>query len=336
MKRRSFLLALLWTCWIPFALAVVAVVFQSLRITGRTTQYYALGKILAGVKSPGVSGDPRSDRNVANVSESQDFYGTVIEMLESSALRARALERVRALHPELKEIDVLTRVTQTKGSAILNVAAVGEEPKYTRIYLDALLDEYIAFRKEMIDKSVGTALLKVIEQVLTSEKRLKTANSELQQYERANDPALLSAEHDRRVKEVSGLRGELEALKRSGPDEVKMKALMDHLASAEKSREEIWEKTSKHLELQKELETAKKEYHDWKAKLELVEPSHSAGETVAIMERPNAAVEQEPELWMPLVLAVGAGFAVGVVLMIVIATLVAAFRRPDPMSPPLG
>lgn len=182
-QRYKILLRRRW--WFLLLTAAIAVCFQALRITGKATQYYALGRIVAGVKVSVHEGG-RGGETIENTMQ-QDFYGTQIEILESGALRARALERIRSLHPELKEIDVEVRVTQTKGSAILNVAAVGEEPKYTRLYLDALLDEYIAFRKEMIDKSVGTAMNKVIEEVLVKERQFKEAQAQLTQFLNAND-----------------------------------------------------------------------------------------------------------------------------------------------------
>ena len=81
-----------------------------------------------------------------------DHYGTIIEILESTEMKRRALERVRALNPDLKEIDVDIRVAQIKGSAILNILVTGNEPKFTRIYLDALLDEFMGWQREMADR----------------------------------------------------------------------------------------------------------------------------------------------------------------------------------------
>ena len=138
-QRYKILLRRRW--WFLLLTAAIAVCFQALRITGKATEYYALGRVLAGLKVSVQNGTGSGNEVISNT-QAQDFYGTQIEILESGALRARALERVRSLHPELKEIDIEVRVNQTKGSAILNVAAVGEEPKYTRLYLDALLDEY--------------------------------------------------------------------------------------------------------------------------------------------------------------------------------------------------
>lgn len=183
-QRYKVLLRRRW--WFLLLTAAIAICFEALRITGKTTEYIAIGKIVAGLQ---VKVGSREGDVVTNAF-AQDFYGTQIETLESGALRNHALERVRSLHPELKEIEVEIRVTQTKGSSILNVAAVGEEAKYTRVYLDALLDEYIAFRKDMLEKSIGTTMNKVIEEVLSRESMVKKTKEALESYLKVNDLTL--------------------------------------------------------------------------------------------------------------------------------------------------
>ena len=74
-------------------------------------------------------------------------------------MRVRALDRVGALHPEWKDCDVKIRCTQSKGSSIISVAAIGAEPKYTRVFLDALLDEYMAFYREQSPDSELVAIM---------------------------------------------------------------------------------------------------------------------------------------------------------------------------------
>jgi len=207
-QRYKILLRRRW--WFLLLTAAIAVCFQALRITGKATEYVALGKIVAGLKVSAGKEGAGSDV-VSNLMQAE-FYGTQIEILEGGELRRRALERVRSLHPELKEIDVEVRVTQTKGSSILNVAAVGEEAKYTRVYLDSLLDEYIAFRKEMIDKSVGTAMNKVIEEVLTREKQTKEKSAALEAFQKSNDVVLFEEGRNKAAQYLSQLEATLYTL----------------------------------------------------------------------------------------------------------------------------
>jgi polysaccharide biosynthesis transport protein len=431
-QRYKILLRRRW--WFLLLTAAIAVCFQALRITGKATEYYALGRIVAGVKVTVNTGGNGAE-TIQNTQQ-QDFYGTQIEILESGALKTRALERIRSVHPELHEIDVEVRVTQTKGSAILNVAAVGEEPKYTRLYLDSLLDEYISFRKEMIDKSVGTAMNKVIEEVIRKETQLKEATAAMTQFLSANDkvrfeegrnqaagyllqlesnlyilqtefrmmdgmgldnylrnkqraesaalpnapkvdaaggaaskanPAdgsrpegavgglaraevdYLKAISDLRLKEAERLqllktyreahelvqecnrqietqKNLIEILRQQSQEEwnrrktdleFRIKALEEDIKEWKIKAKEANEKIVNYKSLAGDVERANAEYVTWKTNMERLDNSSKFNsEMVAIMERPNAAVEQEPDLWMPLLMWLAGGLGIGAVVLL--------------------
>lgn len=183
-QRYKILLRRRW--WFLLLTSAIAICVQTLRITGKPIEFFALGKVLVGANV--VNPDPQ--KQVVS-QQTGDVYGTQIEIIESNELRRRALERVRGMYPELKDGDVEIRVTQTKGSSILNVAGVGEDGKYTRIFLGALLDEYVAFRKEMIDKSLSNAMNRVIEEVLSREKQVKEKSASLNDYLQKNDLVVL-------------------------------------------------------------------------------------------------------------------------------------------------
>lgn len=94
---------------------------------------------------------------------------TTIEMLESAEMRKRAMERTKVLYPDLSHTDVKIRATQNKGSAIYDIFATGEDPKYTKFFLDALLDESVIFEQQIYDQkhpeneSIGAAAPAIIE-----------------------------------------------------------------------------------------------------------------------------------------------------------------------------
>jgi hypothetical protein len=83
----------------------------------------------------------------------RSFSATLVETLESPELQRRSRERVHALNRELAESEVGIRAGQWKGSAIFNVVASGSDGVYVRAYLNALLDEFIAFRQAVRSQS---------------------------------------------------------------------------------------------------------------------------------------------------------------------------------------
>jgi hypothetical protein len=156
-KPMSFFLCWLCFCWLVILGTSIGVCVQALKITGQKQQYISLAKLVeTGQKESGTS-------DITYQEYLQDFYGTIIETLESSEMRRRAQARLRSLHPDFKESEVTIKVTNNKGSSIFNVRAFGSEPKYTRYYLDALLDEFMAYRGQVDAKRNTAPVVKIME-----------------------------------------------------------------------------------------------------------------------------------------------------------------------------
>jgi len=127
-------------CWLPFVLALVGFGFQAFLNSKQPPQYIAVGKV---VVSP--SGKPFP----VDVDERKRLAA---EILAGPEVRRRALERARGIHPELKEIEVAIKATTFPGNWIVKVVAVGDEPIYTRVFLDAVIDETMAVVQERRSK----------------------------------------------------------------------------------------------------------------------------------------------------------------------------------------
>lgn len=167
--------------------------------------YVSVAKLVAG------------GRMVASGSESsavqyndyiQDFYGTIIETIESSEMRRRALDRMRALHPELKDTPVEVTVIQNKGSAIFNVAAEGEDDKITKLFLDSLLDEFVAFRNQIREQQRNKALTTLSEDLVRREKSLEERGELLTGFQKMHNVVLLSGQTNEYAKQLQELKAE--------------------------------------------------------------------------------------------------------------------------------
>jgi succinoglycan biosynthesis transport protein ExoP len=177
-QRYKILLRRRW--WFLLLTASIGVCVQALRITGRPQEFRSLAKLVAG-------GSLMSNNEFSWKESQQDFYGTIIETVESADMKRRALERVRALHPDLKDSDVEVRVAQTKGSAIFNILATGSEPRYTKIFLDSLLDEFIAFRQSIREQAQGKVIQTFLQEVVNKQKIMEERNDRLTKYASANN-----------------------------------------------------------------------------------------------------------------------------------------------------
>ncbi|MGV3662665.1 MAG: polysaccharide biosynthesis tyrosine autokinase [Prosthecobacter sp.] len=177
-QRYKILLRRRW--WFLLLTASIGVCVQALRITGRPQEFRSLAKLVAG-------GQMVMNNDYTWREQQQDFYGTIIETVESADMKRRALERVRALFPDLKDSDVEIRVAQTKGSAIFNILATGSEPRYTKIFLDALLEEFIAFRQSVREQAQGKVIQTFLQEVVNKQKVMEDKNERLTKYASANN-----------------------------------------------------------------------------------------------------------------------------------------------------
>lgn len=172
------------------AMVIMMISMSTVVLVGCKTkppQYVSLAKLVAGGRMvSNIGSGPQYQEYL------QDFYGTVIETLESAEMRRHALERVRALNPDLKEADVDIHVTQNKGSAIFNVAAIGTDPKFTRVFLDALLDEFRAFREQIREQQRNKALTAMAEDVVKREAANKEKAEKLEAFKKTNNVVVLT------------------------------------------------------------------------------------------------------------------------------------------------
>lgn len=203
-QRYKILLRRRW--WFLLLTASIGVCVQALRITGQPTNFYSLAKLVAGGQMS-VQGSEVQWRE-----QLIDFYGTIIETVESAEMKRRALDRVRALHPDLRDSEVEIRVAQTKGSAIFNVFATGANPKYTQIFLDALLDEFIAFRLQVREQAWGRVLTAFAEDVVNREKTLQERNNQLTTFRKANNLVVLTAGNNEAAAFLSQIKADRERL----------------------------------------------------------------------------------------------------------------------------
>lgn len=151
----------------------------------KPVNYTSLAKLVAGGRMV-AQGDLNWQETM------QDFYGTIIETLESADLKKRALTRVQALHPDMKDSEVEIKVTQTRGSAIFNVFAIGAEQKYTQIFLESLLDEFVAFRQQIREQGLERALNTFTETVVKKSKELEERGEKLEAFRKANNIVTLT------------------------------------------------------------------------------------------------------------------------------------------------
>src|SRR6476661_6083867 len=96
-----------------------------------------------------VAGKLNLAQNAVYSEDTNNFYGTQIQLMQSEEVRAGAEALVRAGHPELQPVKVNLSVTQRPRTSIFELEAIATNPDYTQTFLNAVMQKYLDVKKSM-------------------------------------------------------------------------------------------------------------------------------------------------------------------------------------------
>jgi capsular exopolysaccharide synthesis family protein len=145
-----------------------------------------------------------------------NYLGTQAELLRSKKLQEMTLSRMRALSTNEIVLDkdgtplpVEIQVNASTKSSVYTVVARSENPAYTPAFLNALMQQYLEYRKNTRREVSSDTLASISEQVQRLERDMKTGQDALTAYERSNNFAVLLQESTVEASYLAKLRTEL-------------------------------------------------------------------------------------------------------------------------------
>src|SRR5437667_30516 len=126
--------------------------------------------------------------------DSVNFYGTQIQLMQSDQVKRSAEALVRSTHPEMRSVPVEITVTQKPRTSIFDLQATGRSPEYTQAYLNADMQQYLDFKKGMREGQGQTVITGITEQLIQTEKDLRTAEDEMLEFQKQNNIGFIQEE----------------------------------------------------------------------------------------------------------------------------------------------
>lgn len=123
--------------------------------------------------------------------ELSNFLGTQSALMQGAEVVQRARDRVTSQNPGLTPKPVLLDVSVIPKTTIFVLRASGENPDYTKAYLQACMEEYIELKKSMAARTSDTTIAGMTEQMLRLEPEMQKCDAEIQSFLSTNDVALL-------------------------------------------------------------------------------------------------------------------------------------------------
>lgn len=133
--------------------------------------------------------------------DGQNGMGTHVEMLKSGKMAEMAYARLKSTSTNGIPLDKAGKPPQLRinvnvvaRSSVIVVDATSPDAQYSQNYLNALLDEFLSYRKNVRKSVSGETLSSISELVLKLERELKAAQDALTTFEQTNNLAVIQEE----------------------------------------------------------------------------------------------------------------------------------------------
>jgi succinoglycan biosynthesis transport protein ExoP len=126
--------------------------------------------------------------------DSQNYFGTQIELFKSARLQAAAYQKLGIVPKPGQKAPVDISVTQPLKTSLLNVQATGPDGDLVQRFLQALIEEYLAYKKETRLASSEDLLISITAQVARKSEDLRAEQEKFTEFQKTNNVAVLEAD----------------------------------------------------------------------------------------------------------------------------------------------
>ncbi|HUD47640.1 MAG TPA: polysaccharide biosynthesis tyrosine autokinase [Candidatus Baltobacteraceae bacterium] len=133
--------------------------------------------------------------------DAQTYIGTQIELLKSGKMWQQAIERLEAsgtnnvpLDKDGAPLDITLKFTEAPRSSVFAITASSANQAFSQRFLDALMAEYIEYKRSVRKSVSGQTAESISRQVESYERDLKTAQDALTVFQQTNNLAILQEE----------------------------------------------------------------------------------------------------------------------------------------------
>ncbi len=218
--RSKIVLRRYW--WIIPAAVALGVAYKAVEGLLTAPTYFSTSQMI-------VSGRIALPENDVYAEERDNFFGTQIELMTSDQVRGRAIERLKVTHPELHEQLVTTDGYTEKGinsiridadvkkdTSIFELYAFSPHQKYSQVFLDAVMDEFINRRTEMRSKTSESTYEAIVEQIKALEKEIEGGEDAIVDFQKKNNIVFIQEQGSAAGSYLSDLKRRLAELKTEG------------------------------------------------------------------------------------------------------------------------
>ena len=192
--------------WIPLLTICLGLFVQAWLIYQTPPSFLSTSKMM-------LAGKLNISQTAVYSEDNVNFYGTQVQLMQSSEVRRSAEALVRSLHPEMQPVPVQISVTQRPRTSIFDLQAIGSTAEYTQAYLDALMQKYLDFKKGLREDQGHGVTTALTEQLIQVEKDLRNGEDEMLDFQKQNNIGFIQEEGNSAAAYLVKLNQQYAALK---------------------------------------------------------------------------------------------------------------------------
>lgn len=170
--------------WLVLFTACAGLAIGAWRTAHQQVVYVSIGRMM-------VSGKINLPEGVTYTEEMNLFIATQRELMQDEAVRQRAAALVRSANPDVSVTPIDLVVAPLPQTSIFILSATGPEPVYPQKFLDAVMHEYIATRREMRTQKSEDAESSIEDEIARVQGDLRKEEERLITFQRENNVGFL-------------------------------------------------------------------------------------------------------------------------------------------------
>jgi capsular exopolysaccharide synthesis family protein len=203
-RRITSLLIRYW--WIIAIGSVLGLGVQAYRSFEKVVLYVSDSKMM-------VNGHITLPQDVAYTEELAYFYGTQVALMKSQDTVTEAVNRVRAMHPEIAvDPNASVDAEQEPRASIFDLEVTSTNPEYAKVLLDAIMDTYLARKRGRKDQSTNEAVSAITEEIAHLDAEIRSDEQQLLDFEKENNIAFIEEQSKSDGAYLVGLNNDLAGL----------------------------------------------------------------------------------------------------------------------------
>jgi capsular exopolysaccharide synthesis family protein len=123
--------------------------------------------------------------------ELYNFFGTQVELMQSSTIQDRVSERLRTQSSTLHPCQVRFLVTVMPKANIFNLRAEGTEPDFVHAYLQVTMEEYVKLKRELLENASSATTASLEKERDLMGLQLQESKQEVFNYQSSNSVVFL-------------------------------------------------------------------------------------------------------------------------------------------------